>query len=261
METLGIGVTGRSQVRSLPAEQEFNFFKKLISINVIYNISIMMNSITNADKNKHLTNQQKELSVYFGVLIMSFVIITVQLLGVYISNSLALFADSSHVAADILAGIVSLVVILTIKHKQEKERVVRTIGGWINSALLVIVALFILYEAYNRLVTPIEINSPVLVISALAGGIGNLIQYFFLKSARLDNITIKALEAHIKSDFLQSVVVVFGGVSILLIKNSIIDTILSVFIGLLLLKWAFSLSLQLIQGNITGSFCAHNHEH
>ena len=120
----------------------------------------------------------------------------------------------------------------------------------------------VLYEAYNRFVHPQEINSPILIITAFIGGIGNYMQYSFIKASKIDNITVKALEAHIKSDLLQSVGVVVGGVSILLFSTPVIDTLLSVLIGFLLLKWSVALSYKLARGEVMGSLCAHhNHKH
>ena len=207
-------------------------------------------------------HHKKELNAYLGVLVMSFIIIAIQLLGVYLSNSLALFADSGHVAADMLAVLVSVVVVLTINHQHEKEKKFRTIGGWVNVILLGTIGVAVLYEAYNRFVHPQEINSPILIITAFIGGVGNYMQYGFIKASKIDNITVKALEAHIKSDLLQSVGVVVGGVSILLFSTPVIDTLLSVLIGFLLLKWSVALSYKLARGEVMGSLCAHhNHKH
>ncbi len=181
-----------------------------------------------------------------------------EILGGIISESLALFSDAVHVAVDSKYIIVSLVVIYLSKQAKHKEDLYRKIGAYIGLMLLVFGGLWILSESYERFSNPREITSEIMFWVALAGLFGNLFVLWLLKSVpkKDRNITHKFFNAHVFSDFLMSVAVVFSAIIIWTTELQIMDPITSTAVAVYML---FHLTPHLYKEIKTGEVkCCHD---
>lgn len=112
----------------------------------------------------------------------------VQLVGGYISGSLAIFADSAHLAADLLGFFIA---ILGIKFATKKATEsysygwhrAELVGTLVSIASIWITTVWLLFEATKRVITPNEeIMGGLMFIVAVAGLIFNIIQILILHS-------------------------------------------------------------------------------
>jgi cobalt-zinc-cadmium efflux system protein len=162
------------------------------------------------------------------------VILIAELIGGIISNSLALFTDAAHVFMDVLALGLSLSA-LTIACRPLDEKATfgyhraEIFAALINGILLVIVVIFILREAYERLLSPPEIRTFEMLGVASIGLVVNL--YVTISLRGHHDLNIRGAYLHVLGDTLSSFTVIAGGLIIILTGYYIVDPILSVIIS------------------------------
>lgn len=162
------------------------------------------------------------------------IILFAEIIGGIISNSLALLTDAAHVFMDVLALGLSLSA-LTIACRPLDEKATfgyhraEIFAALINSILLIIVVIFILREAYERLLSPPEIRTFQMLGVASIGLVVNLYVTLSLRGHR--DLNIRGAYLHVLGDTLSSFAVIAGGVLIILTGYYIVDPILSVIIS------------------------------
>jgi len=167
-------------------------------------------------------------------IILTSIILIVELIGGIISNSLALFTDAAHVFMDVLALGLSLSA-LTIACRPLDEKATfgyhraEIFAALINGILLVIVVIFILKEAYERLLSTPEIKTIEMLGVASIGLVVNL--FVTLNLRGYHDLNIRGAYLHVLGDTLSSFAVIAGGLIIILTGYYIVDPILSIIIS------------------------------
>jgi len=123
-----------------------------------------------------------------------------------------------------------------------------SMAGFVNSLILMITLIFIIYEATLRLIHPEEVKGLFAIIFRFIVFIVNLVSALILKHHHHheeddhhhhEDINIAAAYIHLLSDTLLSLSVVIGGIFIYLFQISIIDTILSLIFSIYIFKEIF----------------------
>jgi cobalt-zinc-cadmium efflux system protein len=173
-------------------------------------------------------------------------ILVAEIIGGLASNSLALLSDAAHMLVDGLALGLALFAIniasrpATIK-KTYGYRRVEIMVALINGTILILLTLFIFYEAYTRLVSPPEIRGPIMLIVAAVGFIGNLSGIFLLRGVSKHSLNIKAAFWHVIGDTISSVGVILAAGIVLISGWAYADAIVSIVIGIIILWGATGL--------------------
>ena len=167
----------------------------------------------------------------------------VELAGGLISNSLALIGDAGHMFTDTLALGLSLFALNLAKRPASQTKTygfyrAEILAALINGTLLVLVSAYIFYEAYHRFVEPPEVRGGLMLIVAAIGLAANVVGITILRSASRGNLNVKGAFLHMWSDTVSSVGVIAAGIIILLTGRTIADPIISIIIGLLILRGA-----------------------
>lgn len=169
-----------------------------------------------------------------------------ELLGAYFTNSLALFSDAAHMATDTIALVIGLVSVRLSRRPPDVRRTfgfVRTeaMGAMLNGLMLFGVAVYILWEAWQRFRQPPEVASTGMLVVAILGLIVNLIAMRLLKAGSGESLNIKGAYLEVWSDMLGSLGVIVGALVIKFTGWWRIDPILAVLIGLWVLPRAWTL--------------------
>ncbi len=175
---------------------------------------------------------EKRLAITFFV---TLIILTGELIGGYLSNSLALLSDAGHMVTDALAIALGFVAAQISKKPSDKNATlgyqrVGLLAALINGISLIVIAFLIFYESYKRFITPSAIEIPVMLAIAFLGLAGNLVMAFILGHGHED-LNIKGVWLHIIGDTLSSVGVIISGVIIYFTGWVYADPIASVLIG------------------------------
>ncbi len=110
-----------------------------------------------------------------------------------------------------------------------------------NGTVLVLVSVFIFFKAYQRLLEPAEVKTPLMLAVAVVGLVANVGGLTLLSRASRRSLNVKAAFWHIVGDTVSSVGVIVAGVVILVTGWYPADTIVAVFIGVIVLWGAVGL--------------------
>ena len=175
---------------------------------------------------------QKRLAL---TLIVTLAIMAGELIGGWLSNSLALLSDAGHMVTDALAIALGLVAATISKRPSDSRATfgyerVGLLAALINGLSLLIIAVVIFYESYHRFMAPPAVDIRVMIAIASAGLIGNMVMAFIVGHSH-DDLTLKSVWLHILGDTLSSVGVIISGLVIYYTRWTYADPIASVLIG------------------------------
>ncbi len=169
-----------------------------------------------------------------------------EVIGGIISNSLALLSDAGHMLTDIFALSLSLFAVKFASMPATEKKTygfyrIEILTAFINGMVLILLTLYIFYEAYRRLIAPKEVKSLIMLVVASIGLIVNIAGAFILKGSSRENINIRSAFLHIIGDALSSAGVIIGGIIIMATKWYVVDPLLSIAIGVVILRGAYGL--------------------
>lgn len=182
----------------------------------------------------HATGNERALRFALG---LTATFLVVELVGGLLTKSLALISDAAHMFTDTAALAIALVAIQIAKRPADKARTFgyyrfEILAAAFNALLLFGVALYILYEAYQRLKSPPEIESTGMLVIAVVGLLVNLASMRILSGGKDQSLNIKGAYLEVWSDLLGSLGVIIGAVIIRLTGATWVDSMVAVLIGL-----------------------------
>ena len=178
-------------------------------------------------------NNAKKLTF---ALVLTSTFLIVEVVAGFITQSLALLSDAAHMFTDAAALAIALVAIKIGKLPADDKRTFgyqrfEILAALFNASMLFVVAMYILYEAYQRFSNPPEIQSLGMMIVAIIGLIINLISMKILFSSAQESLNVKGAYLEVLSDALGSVGVFIGAVIIYFTHWVWIDTLIALLIG------------------------------
>ncbi|MFC6838646.1 cation diffusion facilitator family transporter [Xanthomonas theicola] len=161
----------------------------------------------------------------------------VEIVGAFVTNSLALLSDAAHMATDTVALMIALVAVRLSRRPPDAKRTygyarLEALGALVNGGLLFAVAAYILCEAVLRFRQPQEVATIGMLGIAAFGLLVNLISMRLLKAGSGENLNMKGAYLEVWSDMLGSVAVIAAALAIRLTGWKLIDPIMAVLIGL-----------------------------
>ena len=158
----------------------------------------------------------------------------------YFSNSLALLSDAGHNFADALALIFSWYAVRVGRRPADARRTygyhrVGVLAALVNAVSLVVIALFIFWEAVQRLRFPEPVQGGLMIGVALAAVVLNTFISLGLHAEAKHDLNIRSAYLHMLGDALSGVGVVVAGIIIALTGQPAADPVVSLLIGLLIL--------------------------
>ncbi|MFC2009806.1 cation diffusion facilitator family transporter [Chloroflexota bacterium] len=171
------------------------------------------------------------------------VVMIAEVIGGILSNSMALLSDAGHMLTDALALGLSLVAIIIARRPSTPTKTygylrAEIMAALANGTILVLISLYIFFEAYQRFFEPAVINTPLMLLVATIGLIANLAGMLLLRRASHGNLNARAAYWHILGDTISSVGVIIAGVIILITGWYVVDAIIAVIIGGIILGGA-----------------------
>jgi len=175
--------------------------------------------------------------------VVTLIVLIIQLAGWHYSNSLALLGDSAHVFSDLIALGASLSAIFLAMRSPTARRTfgfhrVEVFAALFNGVLLVLMALVIAYEAFQRFGTSYAISGVPMLFTSLIGLAGNLYVAYHLQHE--ENLNTRSAFMHAAGDALSSVGVLLGAVIIIFTGQYIVDVAVSLLISGIILFSAYT---------------------
>lgn len=188
--------------------------------------------------NHHASNARQSPKRLVMVLFMTAAYLVLEVIGGLLSNSLALLADAGHMLTDVAALAISWLALIIAKRPPDKKATygyyrVEVLAALFNGVTLLVVACFIVKEAFTRLMEPQTIMTGAMIAIGAGGFLVNLLGLYLLHEDKAQNINIKGAWLHLLFDALGSVVVVISGLLVRYLGLNAADSIGSMGIAVL----------------------------
>ena len=179
-------------------------------------------------------------------LVLTTCFLIAEVIGGFLTGSLALISDAAHMFTDSAALAIALVAIKVGKRLADRRRTFgyyrfEILAATVNAILLFAVAVYIIFEAYQRLKNPSDIQSMGMLLIAIAGLCINLLSMRILSGRKDNSINMKGAYLEVWSDMLGSIGVIVGALVIGWTGWSWVDSVIAVAIGLWVLPRTWKL--------------------
>jgi len=191
---------------------------------------------------------QKNLTIS---IILNFLISVIEFTAGIFSNSLALVSDALHNFSDMFSLVLSLAAVRMSKWKANPVKSygyirAEIIAAFINSIALVVVGIYIFYEAAHKIFVPEQVAGKTIIIVASFTFIANIFSTLLLHKHSGENLNAKSAYLHLLFDCINSLLVVAAGIFIWLYNWTILDPIFSIVIGIFIIKSGWNLILETV---------------
>lgn len=169
-----------------------------------------------------------------------------QVIGGIFSGSLSLLSDALHNFSDVLSLIVSFIADKFSKKAASLERTfgykrAEILAAFVNALSLLIVAIYLIYEAIHRFLNPQEIESGIVIWLALLGILANGFSVLLLRKDSKENMNMRSAYLHLLTDMSASVAVLIGGLLMKYFGWFWVDSLLTILIAIYLLFMGYDL--------------------
>lgn len=156
------------------------------------------------------------------------------------ADSLALLTDAGHNLTDVMALALSwyamrVAVLPANSSNTFGYHRVGILVALINSTTLALIAMGVMYEAYQRYRAPPEVQADLLVGVGAAAFVVNLVTAWLVSHGREHDLNLRSAFLHLMGDVFSTLGAVLAGIGIWLTGYNWLDPLASVLIGLLIL--------------------------
>ena len=178
-------------------------------------------------------------------LVLTGTFLVVEVIGGFISNSLALLADAGHMLTDVAALALSLFVAWFSRQPGTPQKTYgylrwEILAAFLNGSVLLLISAGIIVESVLRIRNPEPVGGLMLWV-AIAGLITNVISARILHGGASENMNVRGAYLHVMGDLLGSVGVVIAALIIRYTGWLLADPIASFVTTALIMRGAWSL--------------------
>ena len=179
-------------------------------------------------------------------LLLTFVYMIAEAIGGWLANSLALIADAGHMLTDVAALSLTLAAIWFASRPATAQKTfgyyrLEILAAFVNGVALVLISLWVIYEAFERWNAPPEIKGFELTAIAVGGLAVNLICAYLLHGDHTHDLNMRGAWLHVVGDALGSAMAIAAGVLIIAFGWLWADAVGSVLISLIIVFGAWRL--------------------
>lgn len=179
-------------------------------------------------------------------IVLNSVITLAQIIGGFISGSLALLSDALHNLTDVISLVISYIASGLSKKKATNSRTfgykrAEIIAAFINASSLIIIAIYLMFEAFKRFFNPQNIEPDLVIYLSILGIIFNGLSVLLLKKESNHSMNIRSAYLHLLTDMLASFAVLIGGLLMQFYQIFWVDAVLTIAIALYLIVVGYNL--------------------
>jgi cobalt-zinc-cadmium efflux system protein len=172
------------------------------------------------------------------------VVAIVEVAGGILSDSISLVSDAVHMFTDVIAIGLSLFAITMAARSHSGAMTfgyhrAEVMAALANGIALAVISVWVLYEAFLRVVSPHTIDAPLMLLTAGIGLGGNIAVTFLLKHQASKSINVHSAFTHVVYDTISSVAVIISGFIALNTGVTIVDAIVAFLISGLVARSAY----------------------
>ncbi len=180
-------------------------------------------------------------------IISNSILITIKIIASLVTGSISILSEALHSLSDLAASIITFYTVRNSYAPPDKKHPYghgryENVSASIEALLVILAAIYIIYEAILRINNPTPIEYPSIAIFILTLSI--IINFFMSKylynvSKKTLSLAIEGDALHLKADMITSFGLVVGFIAISIFKIAIIDTITALLVALYMLIEGF----------------------
>jgi cobalt-zinc-cadmium efflux system protein len=167
-----------------------------------------------------------------------------EVIGGMISGSLALLADAGHMLTDTASLFIAWFAARLSRRPADTIRSygyhrMQILAAFFNGIAFIAMVVWIVVEAIQRLLQPVEVLGDVMLAVAVMGLLVNVVAFLILHGGARENLNLRAATIHVMGDLLGSLAAISAAAIILVSGWMPIDPLLSVLVAALILRSAW----------------------
>lgn len=198
--------------------------------------------------NKQLQSNERKT---FWVVILTAITMVVEIIAGYLTGSMALLADGWHMASHAAALTLTLIIYRLARSTKVADQLtfgtgkLMPLGGYTSAIGLGAIALFMIWESFERFINPIGISFNEALIVAVVGLIVNIVSALLLANHHEHDHTHdhnhEAAYIHVIADAVTSIAAILALVIGKYFNQIWLDPVIGVVGAILILRWAYKL--------------------
>lgn len=177
-------------------------------------------------------------------IVLTALIFVIQVVGSYVTGSLALRSDAGHVLVDLGSLLVAFIGLRVAARAREQHdlrftfglRRIEILAAMTNGFLLLGMCVYIVIEALERFAEPEHVDAHTMLWVAILGFVANGVSALFLHGS--SHITTRSAYLHVLTDLMSSAGVILGAIVMTVTDWEWVDPGISLLIALIILRGA-----------------------
>jgi zinc transporter 2 len=133
-------------------------------------------------------NEDDDIKRLIKTAVICIIFIVIEIIGGYLANSIAIISDAAHLFSDLFSFGISILCIYIAKKDPNGKYTfgyhrAEILGAMVSTVIIWVLTLFLLQEAYERLINPHNIDPNMMLITAVLGLFCNMIMIYILHSS------------------------------------------------------------------------------
>ncbi|PGK51325.1 cation transporter [Priestia megaterium] len=192
----------------------------------------------------HITDKNKKLFIWAFSLTIFFALL--EIVYGFISGSLMVIGDGIHMGSDSISLFLGLLATFMVTKAATSRRTFgynrfEPIAAFVNGLTLILIPLYIIYEAIMRIINPVDINaSQMLIVGAIGLFINGLVGFILSKGE--SNINMRSAMLHVVADMITSLSAVIVALSIMFFDTLWLDPIGSLVTSVIIIRGGLAIT-------------------
>lgn len=200
---------------------------------------------------KELWADEKQKIAAFSILSNTLLVILKLIAGI-LTNSVSIISEAIHSGLDLVAAIIAFIAVRISSHPPDHRHryghgKFENVSGTIEALLIFIAAIWIITEAYEKIIHGAQVETIGVGIAVMAfASLANwIISGLLMKTAKkTDSIALEADALHLRTDVYTSLGVLGGLLVLSITKIQILDPLIAMAVALLIIKAAYDLTIK-----------------
>jgi cobalt-zinc-cadmium efflux system protein len=191
-------------------------------------------------------------------LALTFIYMLAEGVGGWLTNSLALIADAGHMLTDVAALSLTLGAIWFGSRPATAKKTfgyyrLEILAAFVNGIALVLLSIWVIYEAAERWQSPPAIEGARLTVIAAGGLIVNIVGLMLLRNGHEHDLNMRGAWLHVMGDLLGSMTAIIAGILISMFGWLWADPLCSVLISLIIIFGSWRLIMDSVNVLLEGT--------
>ncbi|OBZ12099.1 cation transporter [Bacillus sp. FJAT-27264] len=187
-------------------------------------------------------------TAFLSVLSNTSIVLLKLIIGI-VTGSVAIISEAIHSALDLVASLIAFISVRISARSADKGHPyghgkVENISGTVETLLIFVAGIWIIYECVHKIMNPTEIEFPFLgiLVMVVGGGVNYVVSLKVKKKAEeLHSVAMKSNALHLLTDVFTSLGVAFSLLLVTLTGWTILDPVIGIVLALYIMREAFKL--------------------